>query len=87
MPPSSTERVHHEVSEAFAMADSIHENTMDGGTEDVGDDEECRDEVASGEGPGVEGEDDNITDARVLEDSLEGLYKGLRSSKLASTVL
>ena len=87
VPPSSVERVHHEVSEAFATADSIHENTIDGGTEDVGDDEECRDDVASAEGPGVEGEDDNITDARVLEDSLEGLYEGSRSTKLASTVL
>ena len=87
VPPSSAERVHHEVNEAFATADSIHENTMDGGIEDVGDDEECRDDVAVGEGPGVQGEDDNIMDARVLEESLEGLYEGSRSSKLASTVL
>ena len=74
--------------EAFANADAIHKQYIDMGVEDVGEPEECRDDQPAADAA-TEGDDAQETtfDANALEDSMEALYKGARSSKLATTVL
>jgi hypothetical protein len=78
---SATERVQREVAEAFATADSIHERCLQEGDDEHGGDE------AVGNIPAAAEEEDGNFDATALDESVEVLYEGARSSKLATTVL
>ena len=89
LPPAVTgDDVEKEVREAFVNADAIHKQYIDMGVEDVGEPEECRDDQPA-TNAATEGDDAQETafDVNALEDSMEALYKGTHSSKLAATVL
>ena len=89
LPPAVTrDDVEEEVREAFANADAIHEQYINMGVEDVDEPEECRDDQPAADAA-TEGDDAQETafDANALEDSMEALYEGARSSKLAATIL
>ena len=89
LPPAITrDDVEEEVREAFANADAIHEQYIDMGVEDVGEPEECRDDQPTTDAATeVDDAQETAFDANALEDSMEALYEGARSSKLAATVL
>ena len=81
------ERIQEEVTAAFDIADSIHEEFMEGGIGDEAEEEEpCDDQHPL---PVEAARDDVVPhfDATVMDESLQSLYNGARCSQLASTVL
>jgi hypothetical protein len=78
---SAAERVQREVAEAFAAADGIHELIMEEA------DDEGADFQVSGESDLDGAAEEGGFDATALEESVQVLYDGARSSKLAATVL
>ena len=96
--PSSAERVQEEVRDAFAIADSTHEEFMEAGDGDAAEEEECHDSDAAEEEEcrnsdhaldlaAAEDVGDPNFQARILQDSLQHLYEGAWSSQLVATVL
>ena len=81
------ERVEREVSDAFATGDSIHEEYRDADVDEVAEAEEYRDGPGPHDPLQQEETENEDFDARVLEESVEALYDGSKSSKLAATVL
>ena len=77
----SAERVEREVVDAFATADAIHESCMQEDPEDGAQSAQCGDEAVH-----AHPEEVNF-DASGLTDSMQELYTGCRSSKLAATIL
>ena len=86
-PPNPAERAAEEVREAFATTDSIHEEFMEVGDDNAVDEAESIDKQQPLD---IDTERDIIDtnfNSGALEESLEGLYEGARSSKLAVTIL
>ena len=86
-PPNPAKRAAEEVREAFATADSIHEEFIEVGDDNAVDEAESIDKQQPLD---IDTERDVIDtnfDGGALEESLEGLYEGARSSKLAATIL
>ena len=84
-PAFSAERLQEEIRDAFDDADAIHQEWQEAGDEDVDVLPEI-DENAPRRDTAV-GHEDAQFDATALEESMEHLYGGARSSKLAATVL
>ena len=86
-PTFAMERLQEEVRDSFAIADSIHEESMEAGCGDTTEEVECRDEEHPPDVDTSNGDGEPRFDARVLEESLRHLYDGARSSKLTATIL
>jgi hypothetical protein len=84
-PPDVEEIVHDVVTGAFDLGDSVHEECNDGSRE--GDGASLLDQgVTSAED--IEGhENSDGFDPTMLEEAIQELYKGSRSTKLAATIL
>ena len=76
-----------EVSAAFATADSVHEEFMEVGVGDEAEEQEPRDEPRPADVEADMEDGDLNFDATVMEGSLQPVYDGSRSTKLAATVL
>ena len=85
--PNPVERAAEEVREAFATADSIHEEFMEVGDDNAVDEAESIDKQQPLDIDTERDVIDTNLDGGALEESLEGLYEGARSSKLAATIL
>ena len=78
--PTLEERVEDIVMEAFTVVDEL------AGDEDPPSDEESEGEPMGENGDGI-GEDDNYGDPHELEEAIDELYHGAKSSILAATIL
>ena len=76
-----------EVSAAFATADSVHEEFMEVGVGDEAEEHEPCDEPHPADVEADMEDGDLNFDATVMEESLQPVYDGSRSTKLAATVL
>ena len=86
-PSVTPERVQEEVQTAFAVADSVEEQFEDVDPPDFADVSEDSSRLPTSSTPPNEGTKDATFGAKAMEEAMQPLYDGAKSTKLATTIL